>query len=1015
MAPAPIGLPSLNEPGLHQRLAAVGHPIPGPDQSRFELQAMLGSGASGAVYSVLDRNLDRELAVKVLETGSSSDAEEIRRFIGEARITAALEHPNVLPVHEIDVGARGEVFFTMKKIRGSSLGEAIMSSTHERHAERIASFNATVGIFQAVGNALAFAHHAGIVHQDIKPDNIMLGGFGEILLVDWGSAVRIDSGTVHLYGTPLYMSPEQARNECVDRLSDIYCLGATLFHTLALRCPTWSDDADEFWRMKRAGEINALTAEERRSVPPPLIAIARKAMAPRPQDRYQSAEAFIADLDQYQAGLAVSVHRDALLVRLGRWHRRHGRALWTVLSALAIIASLLGALYGERLKELASWGRPILDQRFVDDSWTTRWQVTGESFAVRDGLLVSTRESCMARFRDKLIGDTAIEYDAQILDGAQPGDLSMIWSRDLALDGGPAADIDPSSYFVQIGARGGVFSDILIPIGYGGTEVAHSTFRPQIGRMHHVRVEFVHTTITVWVDHQRIMGYEDILPFSQGYLTLYAYFSGKAFSNVRIYSRGMPAKLPATALGDYCVQQRRYREAEEIYIRVARAHPGSGMANEAIYKAGLSDLLDHDPAGAFARWEPLRSTPWEPRVDLHRLDQAFAAGDHDRVLTGLASLYTAGSEAIRNQVAVQWSDYARKLTDATREDVRNREIEPYLDLHDRLFPHEHVTDRTTAAALNIAERYQQVVDRFPEDASNCVDALIRLGRIEEAAERWKNDSTVIGQETLFAMPGYDPLEGRYPNPISDPLHALIMIDRGRTADLPARFDANPAVMYDRGQLDALAVCGDHQWETTALISLGRLDEIPPQDARRVDVLLARGRYQEAYDVYGHHYFYLMWPRLMLGLQAFIAGDHAAALKWFETPPACELRQAGYGTTALVIVPFLRELAGDAGAMERTCARVRSGMRYAWRQRPWHNAMFLSGAMDEEAYRRQLYVTELDADLLLCRAVAHERAQEPAAALGDYRAWQELPVHRRASDPVVRTFISWRIEVLGGVR
>ncbi len=129
---------------------------------------------------------------------------------------------------------------------GPSLGAAIESSSPGPRAAAIADFNAIVSIAIAVCNATAYAHHRGIIHQDIKPDNILLGGFGEVLLLDWGSAALVPEAsgrvTSKLYGTPLYMSPEQARGEYADRRSDIFCIGAALFHALLLRLPTWSDE-----------------------------------------------------------------------------------------------------------------------------------------------------------------------------------------------------------------------------------------------------------------------------------------------------------------------------------------------------------------------------------------------------------------------------------------------------------------------------------------------------------------------------------------------------------------------------------------------------------------------------------------------------------------------------------------------------------------------------------------------------------------------------------------------------
>ncbi len=264
-----VDTPMLAHPSLATRLSHLGLAGDGPSESRFVVEGVLGQGATARVYAVLDRNLARAVAVKFLGDGERrSSVDDIASFIKEAQITASLEHPNVLPVHELDVNETGQVYFSTKRIEGRSLGALIEQSAVGRRAAAIADFNAVVNIFVGVCQALAYAHTNRIVHQDVKPDNIMVGNFGEVLLVDWGSAARMQAGErPRLYGTPLYMSPEQARGEGVDERSDVYCLGATLFHTLVLRHPTWCDNVDEFWRMKRAGILRRPDAAEQAAVP----------------------------------------------------------------------------------------------------------------------------------------------------------------------------------------------------------------------------------------------------------------------------------------------------------------------------------------------------------------------------------------------------------------------------------------------------------------------------------------------------------------------------------------------------------------------------------------------------------------------------------------------------------------------------------------------------------------------------------------------------------------------------
>ncbi|MBA3708605.1 MAG: serine/threonine protein kinase, partial [Planctomycetes bacterium] len=619
----------MSQPSLAAELARAGRSDRGESHQRFEVDRVLGSGATGQVYAVRDRDLGRTVAVKILARAQGDD--EVGRFVDEARITASLQHPNVLPVYEIAVNEQGEVYFLMKRVEGCSLGEALASSSSQAVSERIAAPNAVVNIVIAVANAIACAHRAGIIHQDIKPDNIMLGEFGETLLVDWGSAVRDPATVPHLYGTPLYMSPEQARREYADARSDIYCLGATLFHTALLRPPIWSDDADEFWRRKRAGDIDEITPDERRRTPAPLLAIALKAMAPDPALRYQSARDLISDLERYQAGLAVTAHRDSWLASLSRWHKRHWRTLWATTAGASVIVVLGALLYGERLKELSSWGLPICSEDFSDGSWKERWQVTCGAAEAHDGrLFVSGKGATQVTYRTPLDGDVAIEFDGEMLPGCYPCDLSLQINPKT-----PGAPVDlptlvqQPAYLFQFGAHGNSYSRIMDPIR---AQCSFNPVRAEVGRIYRVRVEIAGNHLAMMIDGKTICSYTDTYPFPEGYLSLYSYYPGKAFDRVRIYARGLPQKMPGTAIGDFCAQAGLHEQAIDQYHRIAGGGGAHALTQEAVYKEGLSQYRLHRVDSAFATWAAADSEPWRTLVDVHRIDDAFERGDHVQVL-----------------------------------------------------------------------------------------------------------------------------------------------------------------------------------------------------------------------------------------------------------------------------------------------------------------------------------------------------------------------------------------------
>ncbi len=270
-------------------------------REHLTVESVLGVGATGHVYAVRDQNLDRSVAVKVLIDGSQ-DAQEGERFLREARITAALQHPNILPVYEYDRTAGGQPYFAMKRIDGMSLGSMIELAREGKRPAAIADAAAMVSAMIGVTRAVAYAHHRGFIHQDIKPDNIVIANFGEVLLVDWGSARALRGAEDgQRYGTPLYMSPEQARGDEADERCDVYALAATLFHMLLLRPPTWATQPERFWAMKRAGEIQPPTAAEAAGIPRSLLAIVLRALSPQPSARYADAQQLLLELERWQA------------------------------------------------------------------------------------------------------------------------------------------------------------------------------------------------------------------------------------------------------------------------------------------------------------------------------------------------------------------------------------------------------------------------------------------------------------------------------------------------------------------------------------------------------------------------------------------------------------------------------------------------------------------------------------------------------------------------------------------
>jgi serine/threonine protein kinase len=267
-----------------------------PDVSgtRYELIEIVGSGGMGTVWRARDLLLERDVALKVLSEPDEQHAREFAdRLMLEAKVLALLEHPCIVPVHDVGVLADGRAFACMKLVRGRRLDELLADDVAE--AERLS-------IFARIGEAVAFAHSRGVLHLDLKPGNIMVGEFGEVLVLDWGLAQleRAQHGSLRVRGgTEGFMAPEQQDGaQAVDPRSDVFALGRILAQL-------------------------GLAGRE-------LQAIAAKAGAARSADRYATVAELLADLARLQAGEEVLALPGGLGLKLLRFYRKYRAAIWLV-------------------------------------------------------------------------------------------------------------------------------------------------------------------------------------------------------------------------------------------------------------------------------------------------------------------------------------------------------------------------------------------------------------------------------------------------------------------------------------------------------------------------------------------------------------------------------------------------------------------------------------------------------------------------------------------------------------
>jgi WD40 repeat protein len=339
---------------------------PLPDEThergnRYHLEQCHAVGGVGQVWLAQDAELRREVALKELLPSRANDAAFARRFLQEARITARLQHPGIVPVYELVPGDEGRPpFYTMRFVRGKTLTEAV-SAYHKRLGEGKAGpleLNALLNAFVAVCNAVAYAHAHAIIHRDIKTANVVLGDFGEAVLIDWGFARELDrpeepmsangaaetgqSVAGEVVGTPAYMAPEQAagQHDRIGRHTDIYGLGAILYEILTGRPPFAGKDNSEI--VARARSESPPDPERLgRAVPVALAAVCKRALAREPAQRYASATALARDVERWLADEPLDAYPESLLQRGRRWARRHKPL---VVGAVTLLITTFAAL-----------------------------------------------------------------------------------------------------------------------------------------------------------------------------------------------------------------------------------------------------------------------------------------------------------------------------------------------------------------------------------------------------------------------------------------------------------------------------------------------------------------------------------------------------------------------------------------------------------------------------------------------------------------------------------------------
>lgn len=931
-----------------------------PDELRYVATTTLGAGGTSIVVAAHDRDLGREVAIKLVDLSAS--AALAQAFAREAQTTASLEHPNIVPIYDAGRWGQNHLFLSMRKIVGESLGARIRAAIAGGDSQ-LMPINDLINVISKVCDALAFAHDRGVVHQDVKPDNILLGRFGEVMVVDWGAASRtVRQEETKIVGTPSYMSPEQARGEDVGPKSDLYSLASTFFYALFLRKASPNAETETFWLDKMSGRIVPPTAHELASRPGPLVDILMRALSPDPEDRQASIAEFARELSDFQAG-----------------HY--------------------------------AWSGAFSHEAF-DDGWWRRWIPAEEgSFEVVDGRAISkAAHAAFLVYHQRLPASVAVEYEAESLAGCAPGDLSVIWSeRDVlgadaidVLGPGPkqrVMDIGSRIFGLQVGAYDNLCTGIFSHAKYC---VVASALRITPGRRYTIRAEIEERELRLYVDAKLVASYEDTFPFTTGYLALYAYHPGKCFGNVRLFSKGLSEKVSPVVIGDAFYAEGRYDRALFHYRRVAEVFRGKPLGDEAEYKHGLCLHRLGDVNTAFTHWKSISHPTWRGIVELHRLDAHFTRGDHESARVLFGELH-ANNPGLRQRLRERWATFVNDLSEI--HPLANRS---YVTVRDELFPDDMGTIFAAAHAVRRLARYEEVVERFPEIGFEVIAALGALGRDDELLERygtipWVRAGVLLQRGEMDGLTETDRLEPGVRFALGD-------------LDTPAETVGSAETLLAAGRYDDVLEyeqATPHQ-RALALWRLGRFEEAAAEPCMIGKLVGAPDQAREFIRRVREQRYYLLHETLRTYIVH--AGEHESVRERYIASPF-SFRWDNVWLGMFVLEPFLRWHAGDRKALTDSLESVLVHQKRHFAQKAWYFAAGVLGRVSESQFAAQPLRAWVESRWALASALKAELVGDRTTALAAYRRFGELAPRERnldswQGDLVAERFIDWRLSELG---
>ena len=589
--------------------------------SKYRYIRTLGRGGMKVVLEVHDNDTMRNVAMALLPDISTRSQLELGQFLREARLTAGLEHPNIVPVHDIGMDSSGSPYFTMKLLRGRNLA-VVLKKLAENDPEymQLYKFDNLMRIYMRICNAIAFAHSKGVLHLDLKPENVQIGDYGEVLVLDWGLArkfspnqtagpkistktrvmkrLRFGNGESQVNGTPGYMAPEQirgAQNACSPQ-TDIYSLGAILYAMITFQNPLKNGKVENMLQDTLSGNIQRPSQRvTEREIPYGIEAVVLKAMSLDPADRYPTVRALRDEVMNFIDGYATEAEKAGPLKKALLYMRRHARSLVTGTVILLLTVLLAFFSWREAHRIISLWipmltanfqkpGFPMDSCSFLDENFKETNQIW--PLAESQGLCPQPRQWLV--FRENFQENVRISFNLNY-----ERDKMKMMEFALIPVPPPGKELSPDSPMVSCHLIGSPqwIAEIL--------EFRHHT-APRIiasAPLTHLRnkeisvvIEHENGYITLTVDRKNVLKVPSFRLLGNGSL-LVAFRADMPHScirNLEIARLAPPENATALLAGDTLLEERLYEQAIRRYLQVDDNRPGSKLAETALQKAYLA-------------------------------------------------------------------------------------------------------------------------------------------------------------------------------------------------------------------------------------------------------------------------------------------------------------------------------------------------------------------------------------------------------------------------------------------